>query len=265
MTLDLMSLAIEVTRRCNMACAHCLRGKAQTIDIEIDKLGAFLKNVNSITTIVFTGGEPTLNVYAIEETLRICKEMNVPVMSFYVVTNGKRVTDRFLHAMLDWSLYCTEHNPYCNEYENGVVVSQDMFHEPIDEANIRKLKTLSAYREGEKTVDWKSVPPLRLGRARELPAAGIECRAPTRYEFSFDWCDESLVVEDTILISATGEILSECDYEYSEEKDLSLGNIRSSEGISEFMEVIEMMAMDSGNDDVYEHLAQMEMSKEAAV
>ena len=243
MKLDLMNLAIEVTRKCNMSCAHCLRGDAQNVDINIDLLEPFLENVESITCITFTGGEPTLNVEAIERTLQICKKKNVPVMSFYIVTNGKNVSDRFIHAMLDWTLYCTEHNPYCTEYECGVVVSQDMFHDPIDENNIRKLKALSAYRENEKTVDWKKVHPLRLGRARNLPAAGIECCTPMRYKMNFDWCGENLVVEDTVLISATGEILAECDYEYSEEKDLSIGNIRTMEGLEEFMSNLMMMQM----------------------
>ncbi len=28
------SLILEVTRRCNMCCAHCLRGDAEDIDME---------------------------------------------------------------------------------------------------------------------------------------------------------------------------------------------------------------------------------------
>ena len=31
---ELNSMAIEVTRRCNMACPHCLRGEAQGINID---------------------------------------------------------------------------------------------------------------------------------------------------------------------------------------------------------------------------------------
>ena len=33
---------IEVTRRCNMCCAHCLRGDAESIDIQEKYIDAFL-------------------------------------------------------------------------------------------------------------------------------------------------------------------------------------------------------------------------------
>lgn len=35
---------IEVTRRCNMCCAHCLRGDAESIDIQEKYIDAFLDN-----------------------------------------------------------------------------------------------------------------------------------------------------------------------------------------------------------------------------
>ena len=36
------SVFIEVTRRCNMCCAHCLRGDAESIDIQEKYIDAFL-------------------------------------------------------------------------------------------------------------------------------------------------------------------------------------------------------------------------------
>ena len=36
------SVFIEVTRRCNMCCAHCLRGDAESIDIQEKCIDAFL-------------------------------------------------------------------------------------------------------------------------------------------------------------------------------------------------------------------------------
>lgn len=55
------SLILEVTRKCNLHCAHCLRGDAQCVDMSkstIDKLMPMLGKVSSVT---FTGGEPSLN------------------------------------------------------------------------------------------------------------------------------------------------------------------------------------------------------------
>ena len=41
-------LAIEVTRRCNMKCNHCLRGDAQNLDIST----AVLSGIASISTLL---------------------------------------------------------------------------------------------------------------------------------------------------------------------------------------------------------------------
>ena len=62
--LSFANLAIEVTRKCNMHCAHCMRGDAQNADISEGKLSKFLSQVNFIGSLTITGGEPTLNVNA---------------------------------------------------------------------------------------------------------------------------------------------------------------------------------------------------------
>ena len=63
---------IEVTRRCNMCCAHCLRGDAESIDIQEKYIDAFLDNFEKgayISSLTFTGGEISLNIPAIRYTL----------------------------------------------------------------------------------------------------------------------------------------------------------------------------------------------------
>ena len=64
-------LFIEVTRRCNMSCKHCLRGDAQNLDIKLESIDLFLSKLKNkcFKRILFTGGEPSLNVEAIEFTL----------------------------------------------------------------------------------------------------------------------------------------------------------------------------------------------------
>ena len=60
--LSIDNLIIEITRRCNMACAHCLRGDAQNIDIDPSYMLKLLRdnNIDYISMVTFTGGEPTL-------------------------------------------------------------------------------------------------------------------------------------------------------------------------------------------------------------
>lgn len=60
---DIYHLAIEVTRRCNMECAHCLRGDAQAVDMTqeiVDRFVDGLEEGMSIGDVTLTGGEPSL-------------------------------------------------------------------------------------------------------------------------------------------------------------------------------------------------------------
>ena len=46
------SLAVEVTRRCNMHCAHCLRGEAENKDISYEVMDALLRHVEDRKSVV---------------------------------------------------------------------------------------------------------------------------------------------------------------------------------------------------------------------
>jgi len=44
MKIEIEDLVIETTRRCNMACPHCLRGPAQNADMPAKYLHDLLRN-----------------------------------------------------------------------------------------------------------------------------------------------------------------------------------------------------------------------------
>ena len=89
------SVFIEVTRRCNMCCAHCLRGDAESIDIQEKYIDAFLDSFETeayISSLTFTGGEISLNIPAIRYTLKAVKERGIAVGSFLIwsLTESRR-------------------------------------------------------------------------------------------------------------------------------------------------------------------------------
>lgn len=49
-------LCLEVTRRCNMGCAHCLRGDAQDVDISHAIIDEIFNQVDGIGQVTFTVG-----------------------------------------------------------------------------------------------------------------------------------------------------------------------------------------------------------------
>lgn len=225
--MDISHLIIETTRKCNMACEHCLRGDAQNKNITMETLIPFLKHVNEIGTLSFSGGEPTLHLDILEQLLEYVKEHQIPVYNFYIVTNGKTVSDRFLYLLINWYVYTIN---YTYEPEmSGVALSKDPFHEEIPTENIQKLRALSFFRT-DKFNDFKGKSLIPKGKARNLPAEKFINRSSTT-EFS-DYIEyepeENLFrfSDNDIYITVNGNIILDCDYEYEEEEKITKGNTR---------------------------------------
>lgn len=212
------NLAIEVTRKCNMNCAHCLRGDAQNMNIDTDYIDALLVDVSGIGNVTFTGGEPSLNIQAIEYTLEKCKELDIPVCSFYIVTNGKENALPLALACLKWYAYCEDDEEMC-----GLAMSRDKFHDNVGVHNESILRGLKFFRE-DKFTDFNRVNIINEGRAAELSGyykVLAECR---HEEFSYDWNGDTIYIETMVYLSANGEIRTDCDIAYNNE-DYTIGNV----------------------------------------
>ena len=137
-------LVIEVTRRCNMGCAHCLRGEAENIDVSFNKLSKLASVADNIGQVCFTGGEPSLAVMEMRFFRELCERRGIPVYGFYVVTNGKEVTKEFLMEMLSWYAYCISCG--ADAESCGLALSKDQFHEKIPAKNEQLLRGLAFFR-----------------------------------------------------------------------------------------------------------------------
>ena len=58
--LGYLGLMIELTRRCNLACQHCMRGDPQDVTISREVIDRIVENIEECGYIAFTGGEPLL-------------------------------------------------------------------------------------------------------------------------------------------------------------------------------------------------------------
>lgn len=63
--ITIKSLELEMTRRCNQNCVHCLRGCSQNFDMTPEILKNIFTNgdyqITKIYELFVTGGEPFLN------------------------------------------------------------------------------------------------------------------------------------------------------------------------------------------------------------
>ena len=140
--LYIKNLCIEITRRCNMRCAHCMRGDAESVDITLRHISDLLRHVRHVPHFNITGGEPSLNVRAIRHILGRVRAYDITVNDFYIVTNGATTSrsGEFIAACAALYKYQEE-----KEQDSGhmLEMSDDRFHDPAEHAVT--LAALSPY------------------------------------------------------------------------------------------------------------------------
>ena len=206
------SLVVEVTRACNMCCDHCLRGDAQNMNMKNEFITTLLTQVESIETVTFTGGEPSLNVESIEFFLSEAKRLRVIIGSFYIATNGKAINEDFVMACIKLYAY-SEDKEMCR-----VDVSNDMYHMAEGNYNTELLDGLSFFNRKfqEENYDYDlGRRTLNEGRAAEFICNGVENTVEeitTKDEFR----------EADIYLNCEGDIINGCDWSYNNQPNYKL-------------------------------------------
>lgn len=122
-------------------------------------------------------------------------------------------------ACLEWYWYCDD-----NEL-SAVALSQDEFHDEIEQTNIEKLKALSFFNDTDKAVDFRKSYVVDIGRAKKLNNQLKQqpiCTQPVAY--IYEPLNELHITEGNITITVNGDILSDCDYEYTETDNIKIGD-----------------------------------------
>lgn len=216
------SLVIEVTRKCNMKCKHCLRGSAQSVNINKRYITTLLKQVDEIYTVTFTGGEPSLNVEAIEFFIEEVKRLNVYVGSFYIVTNGKNIKAEFVLACLKLYSLCSEKEA-CQ-----VQVSNDLYHYEEARYNEELLSGLAFFSKRNES-DYAEYNLINEGRAKFNGSGRRELD-------SFSITTEEEFNDTDIYLNVFGDIVNGCDWSYSSQKKNVICNVNN---LKKFMNNLE--------------------------
>lgn len=128
---DNIDLAIELTRWCNMECSHCMRGNRQKSRMKMDYVNTMFDKKKQFSSIIFTGGEPTLALDLWDQIYDEIMWRHVQYGSFYVATNGL-VTSRKFKKLLVKYFENTD-----REIEmNGLRISIDRYHDRHDNKRI---------------------------------------------------------------------------------------------------------------------------------
>jgi MoaA/NifB/PqqE/SkfB family radical SAM enzyme len=221
---------IEITRKCNMKCPHCLRGNAENKNIDIESVRNLFRTIDYISTLTITGGEPSLQPKLISKIVDVAREENVEIDSFYMVTNAKKVTPLFITAIHDLYNYCSE-----NEISQ-VHISNDGYHDDLLLSNVERLENEFEYiKDGECLVSFKNrktgekYNALYEGNAVDVEN-GVSCNAEVKFhKFDINDYDGDISIDGDAMIylNALGDIIPECNLSYDSQREdnIKLGNI----------------------------------------
>lgn len=220
--MNIDTLIIEVTRKCNFTCGHCLRGPAQNKSISFEVADKLLSQISSIGTLTFSGGEPSLNVPFMRYFLDKAREKGVDIGNFYLATNGGKSSgsDDFIHLLMDLYLYCSD-----NEI-SAVDVSNDDWHDmnEKDENAIARLQCLR-FANIKGRLDYRHV--IAEGRGKTLNELnGVEDGRKIKPDELYR---EEATIQGECYVNALGDIIPGCDFSYCRQAKVKLGNILSSD------------------------------------
>jgi organic radical activating enzyme len=209
------NLIIEVTRRCNLQCCHCLRGEAENIDIDLKYVEEIFSKIDGVNILTFTGGEPSLVVPKMVQILQIAKDEGIKINNFYIATNGTNSSDKFIKFLMDMYLYCI------NNEITQVDISNDCYHD-IDEIeeNRKKLQCLSFVSNKFKRDGYdyfeRHIGSLLIKEGNNEGGEGRELKELKEQEIYIEDYDDNyeILIEGDIYLNCLGFIIKGCDFSY---------------------------------------------------
>ncbi len=208
--MHIQDLVIEVTRRCNMRCDHCLRGNPQRKDMDINLVNKLFNKIDSIGTLTLTGGEPSRKPEIIYAIRMACYHFNVSVGSVYCVANGKNVPDDFVNEMYDFFTITAEDRDACQLQMSG-----DNYHEGANSLHkFELLEDLNLFSIRDKDR-WYSSFVVRQGRGEDFGRIEVKPEILNIDYFN----EEDPVIEGILSLNPHGEIIAGCNWSYKNQKD----------------------------------------------
>ena len=217
------TLVIELTRKCNMNCPHCLRGCAQNLDISKQTINNALKHFSNITSLTLTGGEPSLVPELIKYTVERVMAMEIDLGCLYIVTNGKTYSQKMVNAMRRAYEYSYEPD-MC-----ALTVSVDEYHDGTHKAAWYRYMDEPFFRRDKEQPDLSKYL-INEGNAFYNGIGRRNLRVPTalKKEYVSIYDDRVYLEDDLLYVNAIGDVLLNCDVSYENQSDYTIGNVNDS-------------------------------------
>ena len=252
------NVELILSRRCNLACAHCLRGDSENILMPESVLQKFFYNVEEIGNLALGGGELSISPQQIKMLLEVLKENNVRVQAVNLTTNGTIYNQDFLQNLLEIKQYvveCRKNKEAFFECEDEPVVvriSLDDFHlSELDKKSIKLEEVLDNAQKYSDILGENAVLAtygcdydiLKEGRSKKVRTDVPKVKNIKSPKLIYVCGKESLLCGPIITIGATGEFVP-VNISFKNEKTLSCGNILTDK-LSEIMQRTQIKAVEN--------------------
>ena len=237
----LQRLALIITEKCNLDCAHCVRGKKCNKDISDEIIEKTFEQVDLVGCVAINGGEPTLVIDKIEKIIDSIIKRQIKLEQFTITINGTIYSEELLRLLDEIDRYIGD-----DTVSSLFAISLDNYH--IDE--MKKLGILENFIDnykrykkskhfyGTREIDFKL---FREGNAENLDESITVPLRPMQQYVSYvdskrygDVC----CIGPLVTVNVDG-IVTECDasnvnqrsiYNYGNILDDSIENIVLSNG-----------------------------------
>lgn len=251
--LNYLNIMLEITRRCNLKCEHCMRGEAQNLDLSGEVMERLFSQVDSIFQLSLTGGEPFIAPDVIENMVDIIIKNKVKVWQCTTVENGTILDERgirCIRALNRLGEYIMNYVWVTTDIEEvkkipiSVSISNSNYHQNDIEKAIEFYKQYAAdYVEIQDQGDWNSGLTdkngnnlkmkdtknskrwiRREGRADENNIQGANYITDT-YAVEFHIQDDKVAVKTGIQICANGNVAFALPLSFDTFDSKNMGNI----------------------------------------
>lgn len=257
MNINIYQIAIEVTRNCNLVCKdYCMRGPREPINITKENVDLLLTMINkpnvNINSLLFSGGEPSLNediiIYIIDKIIT----NKIPIRKIKMVTNGHLLSYSIIEAFEKFNVYKKEELKeeiknlinFAHEYSleseipnmtnfARIAISRDKFHKPLSESQILLYQKAcqNIILDSQFTSDHKV---LKTG----LSTIGEEFIYHLD-QISFLVNRNDINVSNSFYLTATGYLTTNGDGQYKDMDLNNLGHIQEIDLIKIIMDEVE--------------------------
>lgn len=232
-------IVLEVGRKCNLQCDHCLRGESENLTMPFEIAKKAIDLVTGIRTITFSGGEPTLYGKEIAKIIDYIIASGKSVGAFYVASNGTIYSPDLMRALVKLYTYCREKNICSFDISTDRYHKQsyaELYHKSLMFHPVYDAFSFVTHR-GELKEDYVILE----GRAKDncysdrLPNYNAKFDLATWYEDGEEVWDNEC---EMMYVTAKGQVSPNCDLSYSTFDELDLPNIKNIDSTDELIDAM---------------------------